>query len=1084
MSRLSRMAVLGLLLWLSGLAAPAPAAEDPDADRYFRGNALYNRKMYDLAVEEYKLFLGNHPEHPKAGNARHGLALSYYAAGHYAAAESLLQEVIGNGRVGNKEQLTLLRAQCLLHLDRAAEAEKQFASLLASGTDAIVDSAMAGMLDAQWRQGQWATCIATADKLLARNPTPVIRKRALYQAAHACHQSGRLAQALPYLEKLQPLVKDDPMAPQVALLLAETYRATGQLDKAAEHYASTVDGFDGDVAADAHYRRGVVQFAAGRYDEAIAAFQASLELRKPENQVRETKLYLGRAWLEKGDYGKAIEILAPMARTTSSGSPADPAIFATDQRFARARVENRAALWLGRAYLRQEKYAEAETFLGDALNGLVSRFGSRNSLVTPDILFDRANALVALERFAEAASLFELITRQPKRVNESDFRLWPQANDAMRLRAISLHRVKDYAKSLEAADEFLSRFKDDPLVPEVLFLKAENFYLLNRLAEAEEVYAAFLAAYAQDANAAAATLRLGEIYHRQGRKEEAAAVLAQLAGWQQSEGEVHGQANFIAGDSHFRLGQWEQAVTRLTAFVESRNLPPKRAPGTPPPAEPNIDSALLELALSHVKLGNRQAAVTRLQQLIDLFDDGDQRAAAMVELGRLQYEAGDLDAATQILSGFVERFGTHPQRPSAEYYLGWVALKKGRTEQAEGHFAMVARNYAKDPLAADAALQMGLVQMSMDKFAEARDTFARLARAYPQHPRMDLILFSSGLANARMKRWQEAIGPFRKVVETFPQSEHADDAVYEWAWCEKGMKRNPEAVERYQYLIDTYPDSELRQRAETEMAELTYGSGQYDQAIAQLTGLLAGPADAAAKEQALFRLGTAYYSKGDFEESAKTFETFARQHPDSGLLAAALFQAGESRMKVRETALASKHFQAASTITGLDPSLKESALLRLGESHGLTRRWRESSDAYEQLLREFPESKWARNAHFGMAWALEKQGRFAQAIDAYRAVIDAERKDELSARCQFQIGECYFAMKQYDEAIRELAPVHTDYKHKDWAAKALLETGRVLDAKGDQAGAMETFRDVIRRFPDETAAIVAKGRLDEMRLRQ
>ena len=49
---------------------------------YYSANALYNRKLYSLASEEYESFLQKYPGHEKQSQARLGLALCSYAMGN------------------------------------------------------------------------------------------------------------------------------------------------------------------------------------------------------------------------------------------------------------------------------------------------------------------------------------------------------------------------------------------------------------------------------------------------------------------------------------------------------------------------------------------------------------------------------------------------------------------------------------------------------------------------------------------------------------------------------------------------------------------------------------------------------------------------------------------------------------------------------------------------------------------------------------------------------------------------------------------------------------------------------------------
>jgi TolA-binding protein len=59
--------------------------------------------------------------------------------------------------------------------------------------------------------------------------------------------------------------------------------------------------------------------------------------------------------------------------------------------------------------------------------------------------------------------------------------------------------------------------------------------------------------------------------------------------------------------------------------------------------------------------------------------------------------------------------------------------------------------------------------------------------------------------------------------------------------------------------------------------------------------------------------------------------------------------------------------------------------------------------------------------------------------------------------------------------------VSVNYGDKEWTAKAFLEIGRILEAKGDTEKAIEQFRKTVEKYPDHNVAVVAKQRLDALR---
>ena len=78
---------------------------------------------------------------------------------------------------------------------------------------------------------------------------------------------------------------------------------------------------------------------------------------------------------------------------------------------------------------------------------------------------------------------------------------------------------------------------------------------------------------------------------------------------------------------------------------------------------------------------------------------------------------------------------------------------------------------------------------------------------------------------------------------------------------------------------------------------------------------------------------------------------------------------------------------------------------------------------------------------FGAAWAIENQGRPADAIERYRRVAEGH-DGETAARAQFQIGESLFAQKKYDDAVREFQSRERRYGGVEGADGARPAEGR------------------------------------------
>jgi len=1030
----------------------AQVKAEPDAEQFYSGNALYNRKLYLLAVAEYKEFLRKHPNHGKVEQARWGIAICYYAAGKHQEAESALRDVIERRKWGDRNQLLLYRGHCLAKLNKPGDAEKVFAEVRGEKYRPI---ALAALADARFRQSKWDAAMDSTRQLMAMKPPEALARRALYQAGYAAREAKKWKDGIGFLEPLRPLLKEHALCPQAAYLLGECYRETDELPKAAAEYEVAVaDMQDKEIAAEVYYRLGFVQFLQKKYDETIAAMEQCRKLDREGPFYDQANFYSGRSYVEKEDYNRAIQYLQPLSQIKAQRKPKKNSKFAPRTPIAEA------ALWLARAYSRRDNYGQAAKVLNEA----VSRF--RNDPLITDMYFDLGNALVMEKQYKEASQALANV------INRQDF---PQRNDALRLQAACYHRLKDYKTSLRYADEFLAKHRDDPLVVEALFVRAENLYLLKQSDAAVKAYGDYLAAQKGHVSEDAARFRIAQLQYRKGEWQKTLDAAAPLVE-KQPEGRVFSQLNFVTGDCHFRLKAWDAAAGRLEAFIEQHLSKQKDRKS----AEPNVDGALMQLAICRMNAGGDKTAVEHLNTLVRLYGESPHMPLALAELGRLEYEGGDRKKARSHLGRFLERHEKAQQRPQAEYYMGWISLDEARKEEAEKHFSTVVKRYPRDSRAPDAALRLGIVQMELEKHKEAQQTLSNLIRDVPDHSAMDRAHFELGLAYARGGDPNRAAGHFKTVVETHAGAPFADRAVYEWAWAEKARKKNDEAIKRYEYLLEKHPQSTLVDKVRTELAELTFGKKDYANVIAQLKDTLANLKDESVRENTTYRLGTAYFNNGDYDESAAVFESFVEEFKKSPKLATAYFQAGESRMKTRETIKAREHFKAA-TKTKIQPEIQESALMRLGETQGLTEQWKESAETYSRFLQAYPKSQWAMRARFGMAWALQKQKDYRRAGVEYGKIVAAKKKDEWSAQAQFQLGECYFEMKQYDKAVQEFVRVGVNYKFKKWTASSILEMGRALEAKGEKDRAREQYRALIRKYPDQAAAQVGKERLDVLR---
>ncbi|MCH2063556.1 MAG: tetratricopeptide repeat protein [Roseibacillus sp.] len=1052
-------------------AAPAdppvdpPAADkaDPTLEQYYVANGAYNRKLYPVAVQQYQAFLEAHPDHAKADLARRGLALSHYASKQYKEAIEPLSSLLGKEKLDpsiSRERLVMMHGQCLLITGEKDKAKTLYAAEIATlKTPAYLHAALASIADVSFGSGQWGEVVTWTDKLLGAQPDKARAARGYYQQGYAHYQLKDPEKAIEALSKIETLEADPVWITRGLYLTGECYNQLKKSQEAMQAFQKALPGLKGQDAIECRYRLGLTRFVLKQHEESAADLTAYLEASPDGAHAPEAKLYLARTHLERGSFETAGTQLKALAEGASKVAP-------------------RANLWYARVYTRPETkdYTGAASILATATETYAE------SPIINDLRFDYANALMAKPEpdWENALAALSLLSAAQN---------FGQQAEVLNQTAVCQQKLRKYEESLASNNKFLGEHAEHQLAGEARFMKAENLFLLDRLEEASKGYADFLSAHADHPNKMPASFRQAQIHHAAGRWTECLETATAIAA-SKPEGPLYAQLPFMIGDSLFRQKKWKEAIAPLSEFLASRVT--KTDEGRNVKAGPNVDTALIQLAVCHDRGGNREAALDHLETVANHYPgQSSQLPLALAEQGRLAYEDGNLKLARTAFEKFRdmdkaenESFAKSAarQRPRVNYYLGWVEAIAGKHGTAAANFAAVVQAQADHPLAPDAALQHGIALFNAGSFDKSTTQFQAVLQQYEEHPKLARVVYHLGLSLSRKNAFAEAAKQFQRINEEFSKSDFADHALYEWAWCERGTKRQKEAIDLYNLLLKNHPESSLAPKVQSELAELNVDSGAQDQVIADLSATLEKVQKEPLREELRYQLASAHFKKADHATAAGQFEKLLEDYPQSRFLAPMHFQAGESQLQLKQIEKAQDHFTAAAKIQGSPQSLVESITMRLAETQALTGQHSEAASSYQGFLEKFPESRWTRNALFGFAFATENAGDPTSALAEYGKILDEPKTDLWTVRSRFQTGSCQTKLEKHDQAIVEFVKVEISYpQYPNWQAEAVLQIGRILLVQGKPEQARDRLKEVISRFEKEEAAATASKLLTSLK---
>ncbi|MCP4726548.1 MAG: transglycosylase SLT domain-containing protein [bacterium] len=112
------------------------------------------------------------------------------------------------------------------------------------------------------------------------------------------------------------------------LLLSTVYTSHRKYTKAEKYLTDLFSNYsDGDYIGRAHYERGKYRFARSRYTRSLSDFQNAFEKLKDPGLIRESRFYLARAKLNKGDRAGAIVEYDRYARSYPTGRHAGESLW-------------------------------------------------------------------------------------------------------------------------------------------------------------------------------------------------------------------------------------------------------------------------------------------------------------------------------------------------------------------------------------------------------------------------------------------------------------------------------------------------------------------------------------------------------------------------------------------------------------------------------------------------------------------------------------------------------------------------------------------------------------------------------------
>ena len=118
---------------------------------------------------------------------------------------------------------------------------------------------------------------------------------------------------------------------------------------------------------------------------------------------------------------------------------------------------------------------------------------------------------------------------------------------------------------------------------------------------------------------------------------------------------------------------------------------------------------------------------------------------------------------------------------------------------------------------------------------------------------------------------------------------------------------------------------------------------------------------------------------------------------------------------------------------------------------------------------------------YSQAFNLLKEGRYQQAIIAFREFMKNFPESRYTANAQYWLGEANYVSRDYKAALQEFQKILTHFPESSKVQGAELKIGYTYYEMNNWAAAREALQRVIARHPNTTVARKAEERLQRMK---
>ncbi|MCO6436700.1 MAG: tetratricopeptide repeat protein [Phycisphaerae bacterium] len=768
------------------------------------GSILSDQGNTDEAAELFDRLLSANPESSLAPAARMVRARLYFDAGDYDDAVALWGRSLDAGGESADEAAYWL-GKCRLRQERYADA----AGLLEKALDRFPASDLRPqmMYDravALSRSGDTDAAAAVGRRFREAFAGHELEPDMLYLLAGQAYRQGEIKTAQEAAQEIVEKHADHALAVGARMLVAECAYQQGEFAKAAEQYELVLaTSPDETTTRLGRYHLGMSLYRLERFDDAVEALTPVADRAAQTGEHRAAQLTLGDIHVCRSEWKQAESRLRQYLADGMDVPSADDALF-------------KLGLSLQRQGRTEEALACYESFLATFAE----------SPLRTQVMFERGQMLLALDRLDEAAEAMEQTLRNDKEGRFSNFARKHLASIAM--------RKGEYAR---AADEY-GRLTEDG-----------------------------------SAESNAARVRRGEALLAARQYEPALVLFSEVL----TETKTQAESAPAAAGRAIALSRLDRYDAALAAISETEKEHADRL-------DPATRRALrYEKAWCLRRSGRTDEAESTYRALLATDGDGPQANHARLALAAMLMDRKEFASARQLLGELDQRIKGNADdglREQVLYRLGVCDHELDRHEEARSQLTTFVGRYPRSAMLAPALYLLGASAAQLNNHEEAVRAWRRVVDEFPDHELAATSQLRAAESLLALQRWAAAEQGFSVFLDRHPGHAQQFQAQFGLGWARENQQRYDDAIKAYSAVIQNH-QGPTSARAQFQVGECLFAQKKYEDAIKELLKVDILYAYAEWSAAALYEAGRCFELLGRSAEARGQFQAVTERFADT-----------------------------------------------------------------------------------------------------------------------------------------------------------------------------------------------------------